>query len=502
MSQGRRLFIEKGAEFQQRRRNPLSPIPVLFVVGFVLIVEAVAMTIPMMVGFIYGTDSWIAFGLSAALTGFAGGALVVTCWQSDVVLSVRQTFMLTTLCWLAAAFFGSLPFHFGVYELSETDAFFETMSGLTTTGSTVLVGLDEAPRAVLLWRSLLQWMGGIGIIAMAIVILPFLRVGGMQLFQAERSDEAEKVLPRMNQVAFSILLIYVALTAACTLTLIICGMPIFDSINHAMTTLSTGGFSTSDASIGGFNLDFEWPLIIFMIAGSLPFLRYVAAVRGDWLGLWRDSQIRNFLLFIVLCCVMLAAWMNLFNGYDFLAACREAIFSVTSIVSTTGFVSADYEMWGSFAVTLFLMLTFVGGCTGSTSGGIKIYRFEILGLAFRGQRARLLSPHRVIRLNYQGKPIDPSLLVSVMGLLFLFLLMWLLVSLILAAMGLDILTATSGAATALANVGPGLGPIIGPAGSFGPLPDAAKWVLAFAMLLGRLEFFAVLILLAPEFWRR
>jgi trk system potassium uptake protein TrkH len=410
--------------------------------------------------------------------------------------------MLTTFSWLAVAFFGSLPFHFDVYQLSVTDAFFEAMSGLTTTGSTVLVGLDNAPPGMLLWRSLLQWIGGIGVIGMAIVILPFLKVGGMQLFQAERSDEIDKVYPRMTELAVSISVIYLVITVLCALTLIVCGMSIFDSINHAMTTVSTGGFSTSDRSIGAFNLDYEWPLTVFMLAGSLPFLRYVSAVRGDWPAIWHDSQIRLYLVFILVCCVLLSVWMHVFGGYGFWQALREATFNVTSIVSTTGYVSADYEQWGSFAVTLFLMLTFVGGCTGSTSGGIKIFRFEIMGLAFRGQMARLISPHRVISLAYQRKPVDPAILVSVMGLLFLFLTMWLATSLILAAMGLDMLTATSGAVTALANVGPGLGPIIGPAGNFSTLPDGAKWVLAAAMLFGRLEFFAILILLNPAFWRR
>lgn len=502
MSPVRRLIVERRGQYQLSRRNPLSPAPVLFVTGFILIVEAGAMLAPMIVGLVDENESWEPFGLSAGLTGFCGVALVLTCWQRDLSLSIRQTFMLTAFSWLAIAFFGSLPFHFDVYELSITDAFFESMSGLTTTGSTVLVGLDNAPPGLLLWRSLQQWIGGIGVIGMAIVILPFLKVGGMQLFQAERSDEVDKVYPRMTELAVSITVIYVAITVLCILTLFVCGMSVFDSVNHAMTTVSTGGFSTSDQSIGAFNLEYEWPLTLFMIAGSLPFLRYVSAVRGDWPSVWHDSQIRRFLLFLAMCSVLLAVWMRVFSGYNFERALREATFSVTSIVSTTGFVSADYQQWGSFAITLFLVLTFVGGCTGSTSGGIKIFRFEILGLAFKGQMARLISPNRVITLPYQGKPVDPILLVSVMGLLFLFLSMWLAISLILAAMGLDMLTATSGAATALANVGPGLGPIIGPAGNFSTLPDGAKWVLAFAMLLGRLEFFAILVLLNPMFWRR
>lgn len=502
MSPRRRLIIERRRRYRPTRLNPLSPVPVLFVTGFLLVVVAAAMIPPMAIGLLDPREDWQPFAFSAGITGFCGGALILACWRNDLSLSIRQTFMLTTLAWLAVAFFGSLPFHFDVYRLSLTDGFFEAMSGLTTTGSTVLVGLDSAPPGLLLWRSLLQWMGGIGIIGMAIVILPFLKVGGMQLFQAERSDEADKVYPRMTEVAASVCLIYVSLTVLCFMTLLICGMSVFDSVNHALTTLSTGGFSTSDRSIGGFNLDFEWAITIFMIAGALPFLRYVSAVRGDWRSLWQDSQIRRFLQFLLLCTVMLALWMKLTLDYDFVAAVREASFNITSVVTTTGFVSSDYQQWGTFAVTLFLLLTFVGGCTGSTAGGIKIFRFQMLGLAFKGQMAHIVSPNRVIALRYQDRTVTPPLFVSVMGLLFLFLTTWLLFSLILAAMGLDILTATSGAATALANVGPGLGPIIGPAGNFSTLPDAAKWVLAIAMLLGRLEFFAVLVLLAPAFWRR
>jgi trk system potassium uptake protein TrkH len=456
--------------------------PVFYVIGSLLIIVALAMLVPMAVDLAVGNPDWSVFGTASALTLFFGVLLMLTNWTPAKTLNLRQTFLLTTFAWIVVCTFGALPFLFAETRLSFTDAYFEAMSGLTTTGGTVIVGLDRLAPGLLLWRSLLQWLGGLGIIAMAIAILPFLRVGGMQLFRAESSDRSDKVVPRASDLAVSLGWIYLGLTAACAVLLTFSGMSVFDAVNHAMTAMSTGGFSTRDSSVSCWDDGaVHWTLTAFMIMGALPFVRLISFARGDTRSLWRDSQIRWFLAFL--------AAVSLGMG-------------VVSVVTTTGYTSTDYGLWGPFAVAVFLILTVIGGCTGSTTGGIKIFRFEILFMVMRVQLIRLYSPHRMMPLTYGGKPVDNDIMVSVMAFGFAFAASILIVIVALSAIGLDFLTAVSGAVTAVANVGPGLGPVIGPVGNFSSLPDAAKWVLSVAMLLGRLEFFTVLVLLNPKFWMR
>jgi trk system potassium uptake protein TrkH len=476
--------------------------PILFVIGSLLSIVALAMLVPMVADLAAGHRDWQVFAASSVCTLFFGVLILLTNRSSDARLTLRQTFLLTTLSWVAIVAFAALPFAFGELRLSYTDAFFEAMSGLTTTGSTVIVGLDHAPPGILMWRALLTWMGGIGIVVLGIGVLPFLRVGGMQLFRSESSEKSEKVVPRATDLSVWLGWIYVGLTSACAAAFALAGMPPFEAVANAMTATATGGFATRDASIGGFdNPAVEWIAVAAMVSGSLPFIRYIALLRGDAGALWRDSQVRRFLVGVAAVSAAVSAWLWLERAVPFWTALRLGTFNVVSIITTTGYATTDYTLWGAPAVILFFVLTFSGGCTGSTTGGIKIFRFEILGMVLKQQMTRLYSPRRVMPLTYNDKPVDTDILLSVTAFIFVYFTTILVIALLLGMFGLDFVTAVSGATTAVCNVGPGLGDVIGPAGSFAPLPDGAKWVLAAGMLMGRLELFTVLVLFNPRFWR-
>jgi trk system potassium uptake protein TrkH len=381
-----------------------------------------------------------------------------------------------------------------------TNAMFEAMSGLTTTGATVIVGLDAAPPGLLLWRALLQWLGGIGIIGVALAILPALGVGGMQLFRTESSDRSEKVMPRVREIAMAISVIYVGLTVICGILYWFAGMSAFEALAHALTTVSTAGFSTSDSSMGNFSPAAQWIATVFMVAGGVPFVIYLKMTRGERDSL-RDRQVHTYLGLLLVATVAVAAWLIASGQYDFEPALRLAAFNVVAVVTTTGYATADYNTWGNAAVGVFFALMFVGGCTGSTSGGIKIFRFEVMWIVLRGHLRHLIYPRGVFQRVYAGRLLPEDVVSSVVAFFAFFFLCFTALSLVLMALNLDFLTSLSGALSAVANVGPGLGPIIGPAGNFSTLPDVAKWVLAFGMLLGRLELFTVLVLFHPQFWR-
>ena len=476
--------------------------PVLFVVGILLTTLAGFMFVPALADAVVGNPDWRVFLASALLTLFIGVTLVLMNRTGGLRLNVRQTFLLTTMAWAVMAGFAALPFAFAELGLDYADAFFESMSGLTTTGSTVIVGLDSAPPGILLWRALLQWQGGIGIIVMAIAVLPMLRIGGMQLFRAESSDQSEKVLPRAAQLSAVIAIIYVTLTAAAAAAYWGAGMTVFEAVCHAMTTIATAGFSTSDGSLGHFDSPaIEWTATGFMIVGGIPFILYFQLVRGYGGALWRDAQVRWFLSIVAVAVLALTLWLWLFRDTPAGLAVRHAAFNTVSVITGTGYATTDYGAWGGFAVTVLLFLMVVGGCSGSTTGGIKVFRFQMLYAMLVVQIRRLLQPHGVFVPHYNRKPIDEPVADAVMSFFLLYALSFGLVAVGLAALGLDFITSMSGAATALANVGPGLGDTIGPAGTFAPLPDEAKWLLSGAMLLGRLEFFTVLVLFTAKFWR-
>lgn len=477
--------------------------PVLNILGLLATILAATMLIPMCVDLYAGSADWQVFAMSALLTGFFGVSVWLATHRREALdLGLRQAFLLTNGAWVIISVFGALPFMFSELGLSVTDSIFESVSGITTTGSTVLVTIEIASPGILIWRALLQWLGGVGIVVMAMAVLPMLSVGGMQLFRTESYERPESVVPRATQLAGGIGLVYAGLTAVWAVMLTLAGMDAFDAVAHAMTTLATGGYSTRTASIGAFDsAAIEWIIIIGMIVGSLPFAHYLAMMRGGWRSLINDPQVRWFLI-LVTSLVLLLCWNLMQNGQGFGAALRQASFNGVSIMTGTGYVSANYSAWGGFASTILLLVMFIGGCGGSTTCGIKVFRLQVLAATVKVQVHRLLRPHAVVLAYYNRRPVASEVMDSVMGFFYLYILGFVLIAILLGLAGLDFVTALSGAATSISNVGPGLGEVIGAEGNFSSLPDSAKWVMSFAMLLGRLEIFTVLVMLNPEFWRR
>lgn len=477
--------------------------PVLHVISLFITALGLLMMVPAIVDAFAGHPDWQVFALSAATVTFVGLALALTTRGPAFRLSVHQGFLLTTGLWLSSALAAAVPLMYSSeLRLGPADAFFEAMSGLTTTGSTVLVGLDDAPPGILLWRSMLQGIGGIGFIVVGLAILPALRVGGMQLFRLKSSEKTEKAVPQARHFALLLLGIYLGLTVVCALCLKLAGMDWLESVTHAISTLATGGFSTSDASIGHFHSPtIEWIIVVFMLAGSLPFILYMRLVQGRATSVFKDEQVRSFLRFTAMVSLGLTVWLLVVHSMDPLEALTQATFHVVSVITTTGYAADDYSAWDSFTACLFFLSMFVGGCTGSTTGGLKIFRFDILFLALRGYLHRLIYPHSANAAIYNGRTVGEDVFAGVLLFMGIYLFSAAVVALILAMLGLDLITSVSGAAAAVSNAGAGLGPIIGPVGNFSPLPDAAKWVLAGAMLLGRLELFTILALFTPSFWR-
>lgn len=473
-----------------------------FILGIFLITLAISMLIPMLTLLIFERrDDLSAFGWSSLITVIAGLALVIPGRPAHVHLRPRDMYFLTTASWVVVCFFAALPMVF-IQHISYTDSFFETMSGITTTGSTVLTGLDHASPGLLIWRSMLHWLGGIGFIGMAVAILPLLRVGGMRLFQSESSDWSEKVMPRSHMAAKYILLIYTGFTAIGTGMFWLAGMSPFDAVNHSMAALSTGGFSTSDSSLAHWSQPaVHWVAVALMMLGSLPFTLYVASIRGNRKALLRDHQVQGFVGFLLLTWVVFGTWLWANSDNSWWDAFRIVAVNVTSVVTTTGFALGDYTQWGSFAVLLFFYLTFIGGCSGSTAGGLKIFRFQVAYVLLRANLQQLVHPRAVIKQQYNKQNLDEDIVRSLITFSFFFTVTIGVIALGLTLIGLDWITALTGAATAVCNVGPGLGPIIGPAGNFSTLPDAAKWLLTVGMLLGRLEILTVLVLFTKAFWK-
>lgn len=476
--------------------------PIFLVIGLLLTTLATAMVLPAAVDALAANPDWSVFAAAGAVTLFVGLATVMASRAGTIRLSVRQTFLLTALAWFAAASVSALPFYFSDLQLSLTDAFFEAMSGITTTGSTVMVDLDAAPPGILLWRAVLQWLGGIGVIIMAVAVLPVLHIGGMEMFRVESSGRTETMMPRAASLTSAISVLYVALTALLAGGLWLAGMSGFDALVHAMTTISTGGFSTSDASIGRFDsAGVEMVILLGMVASGMPFLVLLQVARGKvWLLGW-ESQLRWYFTILAVSAAAVALWMWIDLDAAPLRALRHGTFTVVSVMTGTGFFTGDFSAWYGLPVAVLFFLTLVGGCAGSTSGGIKVFRIHVLVANARVQAAKLLGPHAIHMPYYNRKPIDDAVSESVMGFLFVYVLALAVLAMALALLGLDFMTALSGAASALANVGPGLGGTIGAGGNYAGLPDIAKWLLAGGMLLGRLEMFVILVLFVPGFWR-
>lgn len=476
--------------------------PVFFVVGLMIAALGISMFAPMLVDLLYQDRSWRTFGISGVLTSLLGAALSLATYTPHPDLRARGAFLLTVFSWIALSAFAALPFLMNPMEMDLTDALFEAVSGITTTGSTAITGLDNLPKGILLWRAVLQWIGGIGIIVTAIAILPMLKVGGLQLFRLESSDMGDKILPQTASIAGAITFIYLTLTLLCALGYMITGMNGFDAVAHAMTTLATGGYSTSDASMGGFmDNGADLVCIAFMLAGGLPFGVYLLMMRGNLSAPLKDSQVRAFLIIVCLMIAIMTAYLWINSTMTQSRSTRLAAFNVISIITGTGYATTDYTEWGNFAIALFFVFMFIGGCAGSTACSIKIFRYQVAFEALRVYLLKMPRQHAVVPMRYAGRRLPEAVVYSVLGYFFLFFAVFTVSALILSFLGLDMMTAWSGAASSIANVGPGLGDIIGPSGTYEDIPKSAKWVLMTGMIVGRLEIVTALVVFTPAFWR-
>ena len=472
---------------------------VFFTLGILQIILGIFMLIPIITQFIYDEVDSSFFGASIVTIVF-GTLFFLSNLDHDKKLNLQQAFLLTALSWLSIAVFGSLPFIFSSVKFSPINAFFESMSGITTTGSTIIANLEIIPKAILLWRAILQWLGGIGIIVMAITLMPIMNVGGMQLFKISNNDSSEKILPKSKEIALRLIYIYSGLTALCAISYKFFGMSIFDSLTHSMTTIATGGFSNYNDSIGFFNsFSIEISAMIFIILGSLPFIAYIKFLNGNKKIFFSDIQIKTFLKIILISIILLSVYLTINNSTQL--NLRSIFFNVISILTGTGYVNAQFDNWGSFPLILFLGLMFIGGCAGSTTCGIKIFRIQILYSFVSSQLKKIIYPKGIFVLKYDQNPVDNKFVASIISFIYMYLVIFFTITALLSLTGLDFITSISGAATSISNVGPGLGSIIGPNGNFSSLPDISKLILTLGMILGRLELFAILVLFLPSFWR-
>ena len=475
---------------------------VFFTLGLLQIILGLSMIIPILIQLIYNeTDA--GFIGSGIITIIFGMLFFLSNLNHNKKINLQQAFLLTSLSWLSIAIFGSLPFIFSEVNLSFTDAFFESMSGITTTGSTIITNLNDTPKGILLWRAMLQWLGGIGIIVMAITLMPVMNVGGMQLFKISSNDTTEKILPKTKEISLRLIIIYLFLTLICSLVYKLCGMNLFDSFTHSMTTIATGGFSNYNESIGYFdNVYIEITSIVFILTGSIPFIIYLKFVSGDKKIFFSDTQIKSFLKIIFFSILILFIYLGLKNRSFSEISLISVSFNVISILTGTGYVTENFSNWGNFPLVFFLVLMFIGGCAGSTTCGIKIFRVQILFQFFSNQIKKIIYPHGIFNLTYQKQNIDDKFMSSVISFIYLYIIIFFIVTALLSLTGLDFVTSISAAATSISNVGPGLGETIGPNGNFSNLSDYSKWILSLTMILGRLELFAILVLFLPSFWRK
>ncbi len=475
---------------------------VFFTLGILQIILGISMAFPIIIQIIFDELDSSFIGASL-ITIIFGTLFFLSNLDHDKKLSLQNAFLLTALSWLSIAVFSSLPFIFSNLNLSITDSFFESMSGITTTGSTIITDLNSSPKAILLWRALLQWLGGIGIIVMAITLMPIMNVGGMQLFKVSSGDASEKILPKTKEITLRLILIYLILTFLCSFFYNICGMKFFDSLTHSMTTIATGGFSNYNESIGYFNnIKIEIISMVFIILGSIPFISYIKFLSGKKNIFYTDTQIKSFIKIIFYSILILFIYLTIFNKSFSDVSLRSISFNVISILTGTGYVTQNFDNWGSFPLIYFLILMFIGGCAGSTACGIKIFRVQILYLFLKNQLKKIIYPRGIFIIKYDNNNVNEKFMASIIAFIYLYIIIFFIITAMLSLSGLDFTTSISGAATSISNVGPGLGELIGPNGNFSQLPDFSKWILSFGMILGRLELFAILVLFLPSFWQK
>ncbi|AGT09675.1 TrkH family potassium uptake protein [Paracoccus aminophilus] len=477
--------------------------PVANTIGKLVVTLGAAMSLPMLVDYAHDDPNWKSFLESGILCAVIGSLIVFATRSNEKSLNLQQAFLLTNGLWIVLPLFGALPFFLGAPHVGFTDAFFESMSGLSTTGTTAFPSLDTLPKGTHLWRGQLQWLGGLGIIVVAMIFLPVMKVGGMQFFRSEGFDTLGKILPRAFDIARETTLVYVFITVACAVTFIMLGMNGFDAVFHALTTCSTGGFSNYDASFGAYPGAPQLAASFFTILAALPFIRMVQLVRGDAMPLFEDVQVRAFLrwLFYAIAVIVLyrLVWLGAENPFHVM---RETVFNVVTLTAGSGFGTGDVTQWGSFPFAILIMMGMIGGCTGSTTCSIKVFRYLVLFKAVRAQIRRMHSPHRVFPVMLEGRPLDREVVGSVMAYFTTFMLSFGLLIVALALTGLHPRTALTGAWATIANIGPIWGPEVSANGAVDQFPTASKWLMVIGMFLGRLEVLSVLVVLHPRFWRQ
>ncbi len=477
--------------------------PILNILGLLLCIESMALLVPMFFDLIHNNKDWKQFFYISCFTFLIGLVLYVGFKKEKMIINLRQAFLLTILSWFLISLFGCLPFIYSSSSLNFTNAFFESVSGITTTGATVISNLESLSEGILVWRSLLQWFGGIGIIVLAVAILPTLQIGGMQLMHMEHDDPYEKTLPKINKFIIEIVSLYISLTLICFIFYYLFGMNVFDALLHSMTTISTGGFSNHSSSFQYFNsYSLENISVLFMILGSLPFVIFIQFLHSKKISIFNDDQIKLFFFLLILVMTITVLWLKNYLDINWLESIRITTFNITSILTGTGYTSSNYNNWGSFGLVVILIIMFIGGCAGSTTGGIKIFRFQVLFRGMRLQIKKLTKPHAVFLMKFNKKTVTENTYTSIISFFFIYVLLFVLSSIILSFLELDFLSAMSASASAISNVGPGIGDIIGPNGNYSNINNLAKWVLALTMLVGRLEIFTILVLFSKNFWKK
>lgn len=478
---------------------------VINVISLCVIIFSGFMLLPLGVAFIYNTSEVFSFLISFFITFITGYFIYfLTRKYKHEEIKYREAFAIVTFTWIFVAFFGSLPYLLTGTLNSFTDAYFESMSGFTATGASVIADVESLPRGILFWRCMTQWIGGMGIVLFVLAVLPILGTGGMQLFKAEVPGvTVDKIRPRIVDTAKILWIIYASLTLIIAGAYVLCGMTLYEGMCHAFTTISTGGFSTKNASLAGFNNPLiEYVGVIGMICGSINFTIFFYLAKRDFLRVFKNEELRFYLLGILIISALIIIDLNITNIYSsWEESIRYGLFQVTTFITTTGYATSDYTKWTPFSQVILLFLMYIGGMIGSTAGGIKQFRFCVILKQIYSQFFHLIHPKAITTIRINERSIDFEIIGSIISFALLSLFVWFTATIILTFLGIDIITAISTTISALSSTGPALGQA-GPASTYAPFPVPAKWVLVLCMLIGRLEYYTVLILFVPAFWKK
>jgi trk system potassium uptake protein TrkH len=476
----------------------------LYILGSLLIFLSISMLLPLIVAFIYREDDFFAILISAGITAILGMIFYFTC-KIDQEIKIKEGFALVALTWLCYVLFGSLPFYLSHYIPSYTNAFFETMSGFTTTGASILNedDLQNLPHGLLFWRSFTHWLGGMGIILLSLAIFPLLGIGGMQLYRAEvPGPEHDRITPRIRNTAKILWQVYLLISLAEVCILYIAGMNFFDALCHTFGTMATGGFSTKWNSIGFYNNTLiDYIIILFMLIAGLNFSLHYRMLKGNLTSHWFDPEARFFFSLIGLGTLIIGIDIFFFKGYTLSLAVKKGLFQVVSIITTTGYTTDDYQLWGYSSQIILLIFMFIGGCAGSTGGGIKIIRIMVILKFGLNEIKRLLHPNAVLPVRIGKRSIPQDIVTNICGFFLIYLFLFIIGIIFMSILGLDIVSSIGSVAATIGNIGPGLGGV-GPSGNYANIPIIGKWFLSFLMLFGRLEIFTVIVLIMPIFWKK